>query len=37
MSFREKNAWVALITLFVLTTLFFLHFPQPWQLSAQSS
>jgi len=33
MSFREKSAWITLITLFVLTILFFLHFPQPWQVS----
>jgi hypothetical protein len=33
MSFREKSAWVTLVTLIVLTILFFLHFPQPWHLA----
>ena len=32
MSFREKSAWVTLITLIVLTVVFGLHFPWPWTL-----
>ena len=35
MSFREKSAWVTLITLIVLTTLFSLHVDLPWSLSPQ--
>ena len=30
MSFREKGAWVTLITLLVLTIVFFVNAPMPW-------
>jgi hypothetical protein len=32
MSFREKSAWVTLISLIVVTLLFFLHIPHPYTL-----
>ena len=32
MSFRERSAWVTLITLIVLSIVFALHVPQPWTL-----
>lgn len=32
MSFREKSAWVTLITLIVLSITFALHVPHPWTL-----
>lgn len=37
MSFREKSAWVTLITLVVVTILFLLHLPQPVTLRPQAS
>ncbi len=37
MSFREKSAWVTLITLIVLTIGFALHLPRPWTLSPAPS
>lgn len=37
MSFREKSAWVTLITLVVLSIVFVLHIPRPWTLSPVSS
>lgn len=37
MSFREKSAWVTLITLIVLSIAFVLHIPWPWTLSPASS
>lgn len=39
MSFREKSAWVTLITLIVLSIAFALHVPQPqpWTLRPASS
>ena len=33
MSFREKSAWITLITLIALSILFFLHFPRPWSVA----
>ena len=33
MSFREKTAWVTLITLIALTVLFILHIPRPYTLA----
>ena len=33
MSFREKSAWITLITLIVLSSLFFLHIPRPWSMT----
>jgi hypothetical protein len=33
MSFREKSAWITLITLIVLSLAFFLHVPRPWTLT----
>lgn len=32
MSFREKSAWITLITLIVLSVAFVLHLPWPWTL-----
>ncbi|HUF74548.1 MAG TPA: hypothetical protein VMR74_16825 [Gammaproteobacteria bacterium] len=37
MSFREKRAWVTLITLIVLLILFLGHFPPPRTLTPDSS
>lgn len=37
MSFREKSAWIILITLIVLTTLFVLHMPPPYSLAPEPS
>lgn len=37
MSFREKSAWVTLITLIALSIAFALHVPQPWTLRPTSS
>jgi hypothetical protein len=34
MSFREKSAWITLITLVVLTLFFLTHLPPPWWLDA---
>lgn len=33
MSFREKSAWIILITLIVLTIVFWLHLPPPFTLA----
>lgn len=33
MSFREKSAWITLITLVVLTVIFLLHIPPPYSLA----
>ena len=33
MSFREKSAWITLITLVLLTLFFLTHLPPPWTLS----
>ena len=33
MSFREKSAWITLVTLIVLCLLFFSQMPRPWTLS----
>ena len=30
MSFREKSAWISLVTLIIVAILFLLHFPTPW-------
>jgi len=37
MSFREKSAWVTLVTLIALTIAFALHVPKPWTLSPAPS
>lgn len=37
MSFREKRAWVTLITLTVLLVLFLLHYPPPSTLTPASN
>ena len=37
MSFREKSAWVTLITLIVLSLAFALHLPRPWTLRPEPS
>jgi hypothetical protein len=36
MSFREKSAWITLITLIVLTLFYFTHLPPPWLLNPPS-
>jgi hypothetical protein len=33
MSFREKSAWIILITIVFVSLLYILHLPQPWTLS----
>jgi archaellum biogenesis protein FlaJ (TadC family) len=33
MSFREKSAWITLITLVLLTLFFVTHLPPPWYLA----
>ena len=33
MSFREKSAWIILITLVVLTVAYLVHMPRPFTLS----
>jgi hypothetical protein len=33
MSFREKSAWITLITLVLLTLFFITHLPPPWYLA----
>src|SRR5882724_9536306 len=33
MSFREKSAWITLITLVLLTLFFITHLPPPWTLT----
>jgi hypothetical protein len=33
MSFREKSAWITVITLLVMSLLFVLHLPPPWTLA----
>ena len=33
MSFREKSAWITVITLLVVSVLFVLHMPPPWSLA----
>lgn len=35
MSFREKSAWIILLTLIVLTTAYLIHMPQPLTLSPE--
>jgi len=37
MSFREKSAWVTLVTLIVLSGAFLLHLPWPWTLTPEPS
>lgn len=37
MSFREKSAWIMLVTLVVLTVLFATHVPTPWSLTPPPS
>jgi heme/copper-type cytochrome/quinol oxidase subunit 2 len=37
MSFREKSAWITLVTLVLLTTLFCLHIPYPFSLTMAPS
>lgn len=37
MSFREKSAWVTLITLIVVSVTFMLHLPTPWTLTPEPS
>src|SRR3990167_8517016 len=36
MSFREKSAWITLITLVLLTLFFVTHLPPPWYLAPPS-
>ncbi len=36
MSFREKSAWITLITLIVLTLFYLTHLPPPWFLNPPS-
>jgi hypothetical protein len=36
MSFREKSAWITLITLIVLTLFYLTHLPPPWLLNPPS-
>ena len=37
MSFREKSAWIILVTLVVLTIVFALHIPPPYTLAPEPS
>lgn len=37
MSFREKSAWITLITLVVLTVIFAVHIPPPYSLAPEPS
>src|SRR5512139_3044794 len=33
MSFREKSAWITLVTILFVSLLFVLHLPPPWSLA----
>ena len=37
MSFREKSAWIVLVTLVVVTVVYLLHIPYPYTLAPEPS
>jgi len=37
MSFREKSAWIILVTLIVITSAYMTHMQQPWTLAPDPS